>query len=120
MDVTATGLYPFVPSGKDFELAKRFFLELGFDCIWEDGGFAEMQFGAARFLLQNIEVPAWQENQMIAYEVSDLDAYWVILDGKDLAARFPGSKIKQPTDYPWGREIHIIDPAGVCWHVRQG
>ena len=20
---------------------------------------------------------------------------------------------------PWGREIHIIDPGGVCWHVRQ-
>jgi hypothetical protein len=19
----------------------------------------------------------------------------------------------------WGREIHIIDLAGVCWHVRQ-
>jgi hypothetical protein len=19
-----------------------------------------------------------------------------------------------------GREVHLIDPAGVCWHVRQG
>jgi hypothetical protein len=28
-------------------------------------------------------------------------------------------RTKRPTDFPWGREVHIIDPAGVCWHVRQ-
>jgi hypothetical protein len=27
--------------------------------------------------------------------------------------------LKPPTDYAWGREVHIIDPGGVCWHVRQ-
>ena len=26
---------------------------------------------------------------------------------------------QKPTDFPWGREVNIIDPAGVCWHVRQ-
>jgi hypothetical protein len=38
---------------------------------------------------------------------------------KDLPGRFSGVRLRQPTDFPWGREIHIIDPGGVCWHVRQ-
>ena len=31
---------------------------------------------------------------------------------------FAGVKLPSPTQFPWGREIHIIDPGGVCWHVR--
>ena len=70
-------------------------------------------------MLQKIDVPEWQKNQMITYEVDDLEAYWSEIDAKNLAARFPGVRTRPPTDFPWGREIHIIDPAGVCWHVRQ-
>jgi hypothetical protein len=51
--------------------------------------------------------------------VEDLDAYWTELEAKDLSSRFPGSKFRPPTEYPWGREVHIIDPGGVCWHVRR-
>jgi hypothetical protein len=64
-------------------------------------------------------VPAWQENQMITFEVTDLDAYWAELEAKNLADAFPGVKVRPPTEFPWGREVHIIDPGGVCWHVRQ-
>jgi hypothetical protein len=51
--------------------------------------------------------------------VGDLDAYGSELEALDLAERFQGVKLKAPTEFPWGREIHIIDPEGVCWHVRQ-
>ncbi len=71
------------------------------------------------FLLQDIDVPEWQKNQMIVFEVTDLDGYWSELEAKDLAGAFPGVKLRPPTEFPWGREIHIIDPGGVCWHVRQ-
>ena len=57
---------------------------------------------------------------MITLEVTDLDAYWAELQGKDLAQAFAGVRLRPPTQFPWGREIHIIDPGGVCWHVRQG
>jgi predicted enzyme related to lactoylglutathione lyase len=115
----ATGLYPFVPSGPDFELALAFFAELGFDKTWEHDGLAGLRWGGAYFLLQKIDVPEWQKNQMHVIEVEDLDAYWKELAPKDLAARFAGARIRPPTDFPWGREVHIVDPAGVCWHVRQ-
>jgi predicted enzyme related to lactoylglutathione lyase len=114
----ATSLYPFVPSGPDFKLALSFFAELGFERAWEHDGLAGLRYGGAYFMLQSIGVPEWQKNQMITIEVEDLDAYWAELEPKDLPARFAGAKLRPPTDFPWGREIHIIDPAGVCWHVR--
>jgi uncharacterized glyoxalase superfamily protein PhnB len=70
-------------------------------------------------MLQNIDVPEWQSNQMVTYEVDDLDVYWAELSELGITDLFPRTKLKEPTAFPWGREIHIIDPAGVCWHVRQ-
>jgi hypothetical protein len=119
MQTRATTLYPFVPSGPDFEVALRFFNELGFETQWCDKGIVGLRFGGAYFMLQEIDVPEWQKNQMITYEVTDLDAYWRELEPKDLPAKFPGARVRAPTDFPWGRELHVIDPGGVCWHVRQ-
>ncbi len=112
-------LYPFVPSGPNFEVALEFFGELGFTCLWKNGGIAGLRFGGAYFMLQDIDVPEWQKNQMITFEVDNLDIYWSEIEARALPPRFPGVKMRPPTDFPWGREIHIIDPAGVCWHVRQ-
>ncbi len=112
-------LYPFVPSGRSFATALAFFAELGFDTLWRHDGLAGLRLGGAYFLLQDIDVPEWQKNQMITFEVDDLDLYWSEIDAKDLPGRFPGARTRPPTDFAWGREVHIIDPGGVCWHVRQ-
>jgi hypothetical protein len=119
MKTRATRLYPFVPSGPHFARSLEFFAALGFDKLWQDDGLAGLRFGGAYFLLQDIDVPQWQKNQMIIFEVTDLDVYWSELEAKDLASSFPGVNLRPPTEFPWGREIHIIDPGGVCWHVRQ-
>ncbi len=119
MTTTATTPYPFVPSGPQFERALDFFAALGFEQQWRHEGLAGLRFGGAYFLLQDIDVPEWQKNQMITFEVTDLDAYWAALEAKDLPGNFPGVALRPPTEFPWGREIHVIDPGGVCWHVRQ-
>lgn len=119
MKTQATALYPFVPSGPDFARALAFFNEIGFATTWQADGLAGLRFGGAFFMLQDIDVRQWQENQMITFEVEDLDAYWAELAEMDLGGRFPGVRLREPTEFPWGREIHIVDPAGVCWHVRQ-
>lgn len=119
MKTHATTLYPFVPSGPNFALSLEFFAALGFDKVWQHDGLAGLRFGGAYFLLQDINVPEWQSNQMINFEVADLDAYWSELQTKNLETSFAGVRLKPPTEFPWGREIHIIDPGGVCWHVRQ-
>ena len=76
MKTQATRLYPFVPSGPQFARSLEFFAALGFETKWRDGGLAGLRFGAAYFLLQEIDVPEWQKNQMITFEVTDLDVYW--------------------------------------------
>jgi hypothetical protein len=119
MRTRATRLYPFVPSGSQFELSLEFFVALGFEKLWQHDGLAGLRFGGAYFMLQKIDVPEWQKNQMITFEVTDLDGYWAEIEPKNLPSQFPGVKTRPPTDFPWGREIHIIDPGGVCWHVRQ-
>lgn len=119
MKASGTALYPFVPSGPDFAISIAFFEALGFVKLWESDGLAGLRFGGAHFMLQDIDVPEWQKNQMITFEVDDLEGYWSEIGAEALADRFAGVKFKAPADYPWGREIHIIDPGGVCWHVRQ-
>jgi hypothetical protein len=119
MKAQGTRLYPFVPSGPSFPLALDFFAAIGFEKIWQEDGLAGLRFGGAYFLLQDIDAPEWQKNQQNTFEVDDLDAYWSELEPKALPASFAGVKVRPPTDFPWGREIHFIDPAGVCWHVRQ-
>lgn len=119
MQTQATALYPFVPSGKDFPKAISFMKALGFEEQWNAGGYAGLRFGGAYFIMQSIDAPQWAEMQMVVYEVDDLDAYWAELHSKNLQTAFPGTRINPPKDFPWGREVHLTDPAGVCWHVRQ-
>ncbi len=114
----AIRLYPFVPSGPNFQLSLEFFRELGFSPVWQHDGLAGLRCGGAYFILQEIDVPEWQRNQMITYEVGDLDAYWRELEARGLPERYAGVRLRPPTDFAWGREIHVIDPGGVCWHVR--
>jgi predicted enzyme related to lactoylglutathione lyase len=119
MKSKATALHPFVPSGGDFAASLAFFAELGFATLWRHEGLAGLKFGAAFFMLQDIDVPEWQKNQMLTLEVDDLDGYWAEVADKNLGNRYPGVRLRPPSDFPWGREVHIVDPAGVCWHVRQ-
>jgi hypothetical protein len=112
-----SGLLPFVPSGPSFDGSRAFFRELGFREEWSAGGYAGFQHGAARFILQELDNEAFASNLMIRIDVGDLDAWWTRTSAKQLEARFPGVRAKPPTEFPWGREVHLIDLAGVCWHV---
>ena len=115
--MTITALKPFIPSGKDFAVARSFFQDLGFVANWEAPGLAELQLGAAVFLLQDFHNVTMQENLMMYVKVDDLDAWWTHINETGVLDNYDGVRAKEPTDYPWGvREVHLIDPAGVCWH----
>ena len=109
-------LKPFIPSGPDFQRAKDFFRELGFEVAWEADGLAELQLGEAAFLLQQFDNPIVQNNLMMLAVVDDLDSWWQRILDSGVLAKY-GVHAKPPIEYPWGqREVHLIDPAGVCWH----
>ncbi|MDA3960579.1 MAG: hypothetical protein PF961_07295 [Planctomycetota bacterium] len=115
VDRSIVALRPFVPSGADFEGARDLFIALGFEQLWAVDDYVGLRNGRADIILQRYDEPGFAENLMFRLDVADLDAWWAAF--KDLPERFPGCRIKGPTDYPWGREVHLIDLAGVCWHI---
>jgi uncharacterized glyoxalase superfamily protein PhnB len=113
-------LKPFIPSGASFERARSFFQDLGFSVNWEVEGYAELQSGGVVFLLQDYENREVQENLMMLVSVGDLDEWWRKILASGVLERYAGVRAKPPEVYPWGqREVHLIDPAGVCWHFAE-
>ncbi len=112
-------LAPFVPSGEDYAASRKFFADLGFDETWENSGCAGFECGAARFILQNFVNKEFAANFMVSIVVPDLDSWWAAVNEKKLEAVYVGVRFAPPKNFPWGREVHFIDLAGVCWHVRQ-
>jgi len=108
----------FVPSGSDFQASKQLFLELGFNIVWENGDYVGFENNGCKFILQNYNDKHFAENLMISAEVDDLDDFYGKISEKNLTAKF-GVKLREPTDFPWGREVNLIDIAGVCWHFKQ-
>ena len=119
-DLGASSLSPFVPSGSDYEASRRLFADLGFEELWEHGGYAGFRNRGAQFILQRYDVKAFAENFMIRLNVPDLEAWWEAICQLDIEHKYPGVRIKPPVDFPWGREVHFIDLAGVCWHIGKG
>ena len=115
--MTLRQLKPFIPSGPDFAKTKSFFVDLGFTVDWEAHGLAQLSRAGVTFLLQDFHNKEMQENLMMYVSVEDLDDWWHQIQASGVLEKYEGVRAKQPTDYPWGqREVHLIDPAGVCWH----
>jgi hypothetical protein len=108
-------LEPFVPSGNDFEKSKELFRELGFTVTWDGGDYVGFQKDGCRFILQNYHNPAFAENLMLNVAVSSAQEFWQFVQDKNLAEKF-GIRLGTLTRQPYGLEVNIIDPAGVCWH----
>ncbi len=112
-------LEQFIPSGENFERSKLFFRELGFEQEWEQDGLARFRQGACRFILQQYNNKAFAENLMLSVKVNDIQLFWKHVSNKELPAKFGIPPIGAPAQQPYGKEVNIIDPAGVCWHFIQ-
>jgi hypothetical protein len=108
-------LEPFVPSGNNFEGSKQLFQELGFTINWEAGGYAGLERDGCKFILQQYDNKAFAENLMINVKIDDAGEFWKFAVEKKLPERF-GIKITAPARQPYGKEVNLIDLAGVCWH----
>ena len=114
--LTATVLRPFVPA-RDFELSKRFYADLGFEPGFANEQLAVFGLGATSFYLQNYCWEGVDQHYMLTLIVDDVEAWWPKV--RDIADRY-GVRAREPKDEVWGaREIHLIDPTGVLWHIAQ-
>jgi hypothetical protein len=108
-------LEPFVPSGSNFECSKQLFQELGFAINWEAGDYIGFQRDACKFVLQKFDNIAFAQNFMISVKVSNVEEFRSDVLAKELPEKF-GIRIGKVTNQPYGKEVNIIDMAGVCWH----
>lgn len=111
-------LQPFVPSGPDMELSKQLFIEMGFEIRWDAGDYTSLHKDGYGFILQKNNDKTFAENFMISVGIDNVDAYREELKSKGLEEKF-GIKIGNAVNQPYGREVNIIDIAGVCWHFVQ-
>ncbi|MDB5104807.1 MAG: Glyoxalase/bleomycin resistance protein/dioxygenase [Fibrobacteres bacterium] len=108
----------FVPSGSDFPLALEFYRDLGFEVDWESDELALVRIETFRFFLQKLENKEMQGNFMMNLEVENVEDWWTKIESLRLQDKYKGIRLKAPQVYPWGKkEIHLIDPAGVLWHI---
>lgn len=108
-------LQPFVPSGKDFEKSKQLFIELGFKLSWNDDNYADFERDGCMFILQHFDNKEFAENFMITVRVDSVEEFRAMVIEKDLPSKF-GIRIGEISQQPYGKEVNIIDIAGVCWH----
>ncbi len=108
----------FVPSGNDFKKSRQLFLEIGFVINWETNDYVGFENNGCRFIMQNYDVKEFAENLMMRVTVDDLDEFWQKMSEKNLPEKF-GIKLRPPENFPWGREVNMIDIAGVCWHFAE-
>ena len=110
-------LKAFVPA-KDHDLAKQFYVDLGFKLNWGNDQVAEFEIGAFRFLLQNFYVQEHVDNFMMQLLVDDADDWWKRIEAAGLKAKYPAITVKPPATQPWGlRVLYLTDPTGVLWHI---
>lgn len=110
-----SSLRPFVPSGSDIEKSKQFFTELGFTAVWEDTDYVTFDKDGCRFILQRFDNVEFAQNYMLTLNVDDAAQFRRDVLDKNLPEKF-GITISEVTPQPYGKEVNIIDVAGVCWH----
>ncbi len=111
-------LEPFIPSGKNFEASKNLFLDLGFQVNWDQGDYVGFQAGECRFILQKYDNDEFAQNLMLSVKVSDVAAFRESVLAKELNVKY-GIHISNIIPQPYGKEVNLIDIAGVCWHFIQ-
>jgi hypothetical protein len=72
---TVTAMRPMLPA-KDFDVSKRFYIELGFQPRPLTDRLIEMQLGMFSFILQAYYVRDWADNFVVHVTVSDLGQWW--------------------------------------------
>jgi hypothetical protein len=113
--MTFFSIQAFVPSGENFEGSKQLFQQLGFNVSWDAGDYVGFEKDGCRFILQKYINKEFAENFMLTVTVSNADEFRKEVLDKQLPQKF-GIRIGEVSDQPYGREVNIIDLAGVCWH----
>jgi hypothetical protein len=112
----AKTIRPFIGS-KNFAESRAFYADLGFTEVIIDKTMSLFKVNDhLAFYLQDAYVKDWIENTMVFLEVEDVEACYEDFQRKKLTDKYKGVKLPPIRIWDWGKEIHLLDPAGVLWH----
>jgi hypothetical protein len=113
-DAAATGMAvaPFVPCD-DYDVSRSFYLDLGFELMFENEQLARFAAGGATFRLQRYRWPKDAIGHfMLQLEVSDLAPWWA--NAEPMGAKY-GVRVIPPVDEPWAHACSASStPAAFC------
>ena len=114
--MTAIELKPLIPA-KDFKLSKAFYLELGFNLVFENDQMIQFSLDYTSFLLQNFYNSDLANNLVIHLLVDDALYYWHKWKQIKIDIKYQ-VLISEPQNQPWGMcDFVLKDPSGVLWRV---
>lgn len=108
-----TTIQPFLPT-LDYRVSKQFYLDLGFQIIYEDEQLCLFKSDHVSFFIQRAYLKDWAENTMIQVYVEEIDTLYEKIES--MKTLYPMVKTKAPFQAPYGYTFHVLDPAGVLWH----
>lgn len=119
-DFKVQGIAPFIPA-KDFELSKRFYLDLGFGVVAAINNAVLLQLEGYGFWLQDYYIDDWASNCMLCLYVEDLNAWHQRLNSMDWKNTYvsPAMILTGPHQQEGALMMQVADPSGVLWHIRQ-
>lgn len=115
---TVRSMRPVVPA-KEFEVSKRFYVDLGFQARPLTDNLVEMSLGGYAFILQNYYVQEWADNVVMHMLVSDLSLWWNHIVALDLPSRYGVRSPRAPQLEDWGLVAGVVDPSGVLWRIEE-
>jgi hypothetical protein len=108
----------FVPSGNDFDKSKQLFTELGFDIAFDGGNYIRFEKDGCSFFLQDYDSGDCTQHFMMAVGIADTEAFRKDVLEKKLPEKY-GIKVSPIMEQPYGKEVNVVDIAGVLWHFVQ-
>ncbi len=111
-----SSIRPFI-GALDFELSKKFYLDMGFMLIYDDPKMCFFQRNDLGFYLQSAYVKDWVDNTMIFLEVEDPDEELERLKSLELVDKYKGVRLSEMVHHDWGKEFFLHDPSGILWHI---
>ena len=105
---------------KDFAESRRFYRTLEFEEVVIDPKMSYFRVqDHLGFYLQDYYRKDWIDNSMLLLEVENFDECVEQLFSLSLPESFPGVRFSKVRNESWGRELHMLDPAGVLWHFAE-
>ncbi len=107
-------IQPFIPT-IDFEISKQFYIDLGFEIAYEDDSLTLFKKDKVSFFIQKAYEKAWAENTMIQLYTDDVNAF--LEHVKSIKSKYQMIKHTELMKVHYGTTFHLLDPAGVLWHI---